>query len=192
MLHSRLKLGRAVMVAGLLALALGACGRKGPLEAPPNATGAIDLPDSQIGAVESNTEALGQTSILARPAKANRAITIPEKAFVLDPLLCSTSADRLTRLLRFRMLRTESPLARFRHHAAAPLQFLRLQAHHASLRLSRRLALRRGRRPEPDRGRGRHAGLCLFLGHDRAALPAVRGGGAGQRARAARPMSSTP
>jgi predicted small lipoprotein YifL len=75
------------MVAGLLALALGACGRKGPLEAPPDATGATDLPDRQIGALESNTEALGQTSILARPPKANRAITIPEKAFVLDPLL---------------------------------------------------------------------------------------------------------
>ena len=87
MLHSRLKFGRAVLVAGLLALALGACGRKGPLEPPPNATGAIDLPDSQIGATENNAEALGQTSILAKPAKANRAITIPEKPFILDPIL---------------------------------------------------------------------------------------------------------
>ncbi len=87
MLHSRLKLGRAVLVAGLLALALGACGRKGPLEAPPNATGAIDLPDSQIGAVESSSGGIGETSILARPAKANRAITVPEKPFVLDPIL---------------------------------------------------------------------------------------------------------
>jgi len=85
-LHSRLKLGRAVLVAGLLALALGACGRKGPLEAPPNATNAIDLPDSQIGAVETDSASLG-TSVLAKPPKANRAITIPEKPFVLDPLL---------------------------------------------------------------------------------------------------------
>ena len=86
-LHSRLKFGRAVLVAGLLALALGACGRKGPLEAPPNATNAIDLPDAQIGAVENDAASLGQTSIMAKPAKANRAITIPEKPFVLDPIL---------------------------------------------------------------------------------------------------------
>jgi predicted small lipoprotein YifL len=85
--HSRLKLGRAVLVAGLLALALGACGRKGPLEAPPNTTGAIDLPDSQIGAVENNTGGISDTSILARPAKSSRAITVPEKPFLLDPLL---------------------------------------------------------------------------------------------------------
>ncbi|MDP3407872.1 lipoprotein [Bosea sp. (in: a-proteobacteria)] len=87
MLHSRLKFGRAVLVAGLLALALGACGRKGPLEAPPNATGAIDLPDAQTGAVENDAASLGQTSVLAKPAKANRAITIPEKPFILDPIL---------------------------------------------------------------------------------------------------------
>ena len=87
MLHSRLKLGRAVLVAGLLALALGGCGRKGPLEAPPNATGAIDLPDSQIGATPNNTGGIGETSILARPAKSSRAITIPEKPFLLDPIL---------------------------------------------------------------------------------------------------------
>jgi predicted small lipoprotein YifL len=86
-LHSRLKLGRAVLVAGLLALALGACGRKGPLEAPPNATGALDLPDSQIGAVENTNGGIGETSILARPAKTNRAMVVPEKPFFLDPIL---------------------------------------------------------------------------------------------------------
>lgn len=85
--HSRLTFGRTVLVVGLLALALGACGRKGPLEAPPNATGAIDLPDSQIGATESSAEALGQTSILARPAGSRSAITVPEKPFILDPIL---------------------------------------------------------------------------------------------------------
>lgn len=87
MLHSRLKLGRTVLVAGFLALALAACGRKGPLEPPPDATGAIALPDRQIGAVENDAEALGQTSILARPPKANRAMVVPDKPFVLDPLL---------------------------------------------------------------------------------------------------------
>jgi predicted small lipoprotein YifL len=86
-LHSRLKLGRAALVAGLLAVALAACGRKGPLEAPPNATNAIELPDAQIGAVENDAASLGQTSIMAKPPKASRQITIPEKPFVLDPIL---------------------------------------------------------------------------------------------------------
>ncbi len=85
--HSRFTLGRAVLVAGLLALALGGCGRKGPLEAPPNVTGAIDLPDAQIGAVERDAESLTQNSILARPPKASRQVTVPEKPFVLDAIL---------------------------------------------------------------------------------------------------------
>jgi predicted small lipoprotein YifL len=85
--HSRLKLGRAVLVAGLLGLALSACGRKGPLEAPPNAANAIDLPDDQIGAVENRVPTETTTSPIAKPPKTNRAVTIPNKSFVLDPLL---------------------------------------------------------------------------------------------------------
>jgi len=42
---------------------------QGPLERR-RRHGAIDLPDSQIGAVENNTGGIGETSILARPAKA--------------------------------------------------------------------------------------------------------------------------
>lgn len=84
--HSRLKLGRAIMVAGLLGLALTACGRRGPLEPPPNAKNAIDLPDQQTGAVE-NTFNATEASPLGKPAKRNKAIEIPEKPFVLDPLL---------------------------------------------------------------------------------------------------------
>lgn len=87
MLHTRLKFGRAVLVAGLLGLALTACGRKGPLEAPPNAANAIDLPDNQIGAVENRVPTTSESSPIARPPKTNRAITIPNKSFVLDPLL---------------------------------------------------------------------------------------------------------
>lgn len=87
MLHSRLKLGRTLLVVGLLAVALGACGRKGPLEPPPNATGAIDLPDDQIGAKENESSAYGSSSVLAKPAKASKAITVPDKPFLLDPLM---------------------------------------------------------------------------------------------------------
>lgn len=87
MLHSRLKIGRAVLVAGLLAVALGACGRKGPLEPPPNAAGAIDLPDAQIGAVDQDAAAMTQGSILSRPPKAGKQITVPDRPFVLDAIL---------------------------------------------------------------------------------------------------------
>jgi predicted small lipoprotein YifL len=86
-LDSRLKLGRTLLVVGLLAVALGACGRKGPLEAPPNATGAIDLPDDQIGAKENDPASLGSASVLAKPAKTNKAIVVPNKPFLLDPLM---------------------------------------------------------------------------------------------------------
>ncbi|RYE33354.1 MAG: hypothetical protein EOP23_09060 [Hyphomicrobiales bacterium] len=82
-----MKLGRTLLVVGLLALALGACGRKGPLEAPPSAAGAIDLPDDQIGAKENDPASLGSASVLAKPAKSNKAITVPDKPFVLDPLM---------------------------------------------------------------------------------------------------------
>lgn len=85
--QSRLKLGRTVLVAGLLGLALTACGRRGPLEPPPNAKNAIDLPDKQIGAVEDNVPNVTDASPLGKPPKRNKAIEVPEKPFVLDPLL---------------------------------------------------------------------------------------------------------
>ena len=77
---------KPVLVAGLLALALAACGRKGPLEPPPNATSAIELPDAQTGATETS---FGEVSPLSRSSGRgrNRAIPVPEKPFVLDPLL---------------------------------------------------------------------------------------------------------
>lgn len=84
--HSRLTIGRAALLAGFLGLALTACGRRGPLEPPPNAKNAIDLPDQQTGAVE-NTFNASEASPLGKPPKRNKAIEIPEKPFVLDPLL---------------------------------------------------------------------------------------------------------
>jgi predicted small lipoprotein YifL len=85
---ARLKFGRTLLVVGLLGVALAACGRKGPLEPPPNVTGAVDLPDNQIGAEDATDMSnYGQTSVLAKPAKANKAITVPDKPFLLDPLM---------------------------------------------------------------------------------------------------------
>ncbi|SIQ60818.1 MULTISPECIES: lipoprotein [unclassified Bosea (in: a-proteobacteria)] len=87
MLQPGLKFGRALLVVGLLGVALGACGRKGPLEPPPNVSGAVDLPDNQVGAQPSDVPEIGSASVLAKPAKANRAITVPNKPFILDPLM---------------------------------------------------------------------------------------------------------
>ncbi len=84
--YPTLTFGRAAVMAGLIALALGGCGRKGPLEPPPNAR-AIDLPDNRIGASEATVPSIGDASPLARAPKTNRAVTIPESSFVLDPLL---------------------------------------------------------------------------------------------------------
>jgi predicted small lipoprotein YifL len=84
--HSSLTFGRAVLLAGFLGLALTACGRRGPLEPPPNAKNAIDLPDQQTGAVENSFNAT-DASPLGKPPKRNKAIEVPEKPFVLDPLL---------------------------------------------------------------------------------------------------------
>lgn len=87
MLSSRLRFGRVALVAGCLALALGACGRKGPLEPPPTAANAIALPDSQTGAAENDVNSFSQTSVLAKTPKANRKIEVPDVPFVLDPLM---------------------------------------------------------------------------------------------------------
>lgn len=85
---ARLKFGRTLLVVGLLGLGLAACGRKGPLEPPPNVTGAVDLPDNQIGGEDTtDMSSYGQTSVLAKPAKANKAIVVPDKSFLLDPLM---------------------------------------------------------------------------------------------------------
>lgn len=87
MLDSRLKFGRTLLVVGLLAVALAACGRKGPLEAPPSATGAIDLPENQIGGQSNDVSSYGSASVLAKPVRANKAIEVPNKPFFLDPLM---------------------------------------------------------------------------------------------------------
>jgi len=76
---------RPVLIIGLLGLSLAACGRRGPLEPPPDAKNPRDLPAEQIGGVPT-TPGLGAAP-LAKPAKTNRQITPPDVDFVLDPLL---------------------------------------------------------------------------------------------------------
>jgi predicted small lipoprotein YifL len=77
---------RTLMVAGLVVLALGACGRRGPLEPPPTADADKNKPTSTINESVPNEDAFA-TNQLGRPARTNRAITIPKRDFILDPLL---------------------------------------------------------------------------------------------------------
>jgi predicted small lipoprotein YifL len=88
-------LARSLLVAGLLILALSACGRRGPLEAP--------LSPAELAAQQQRgeTRAAGQRAqvdddedaqgVVAVPVptarRRTRAYTVPSEPFILDPLL---------------------------------------------------------------------------------------------------------
>jgi predicted small lipoprotein YifL len=72
---------RAALVAGLIVLGLTACGRRGALEPPPDGSAASQ---AQQGAAEQAT----LPSPVGTPrSKTPRGYTIPNKPFILDPLL---------------------------------------------------------------------------------------------------------
>ncbi|MBQ0821050.1 hypothetical protein KBI52_12610 [Microvirga sp. HBU67558] len=82
-MSSSLTLPRAILVCGLLALGLTACGRRGALEPPP---------DASAQAAETQTQTPASDATLPSPvgtprSQANRGYTIPNKPFILDPLL---------------------------------------------------------------------------------------------------------
>jgi predicted small lipoprotein YifL len=85
--------GRLLLIAGLLALSLAACGRRGALEAPPDATAATQ--QRQVAARqgedvtddEGDAEPAPVASPVPTPRKRSKAITIPKEPFILDPLL---------------------------------------------------------------------------------------------------------
>lgn len=82
-MSSSLSLSRAALVAGLLVLGLTACGRRGALEPPP---------DASAEAAETQTQVPTSDATLPSPvgtprASARRGYTIPNKPFILDPLL---------------------------------------------------------------------------------------------------------
>jgi len=82
-MSSSLTFPRAVVVAGLLVLGLTACGRRGALEPPP---------DASAQAAETQTQVPTSDATLPSPvgtprSKANQGYTIPNKPFILDPLL---------------------------------------------------------------------------------------------------------
>ena len=83
-MSSSLTFPRAVVVAGLLVLGLTACGRRGALEPPP---------DASAQAAETQTLVRTRDATLPSPVgtprstSARRGYTIPNKPFILDPLL---------------------------------------------------------------------------------------------------------
>ena len=78
--------GWAVVVLSVVALSLGGCGRKGPLDLPPTAS---NLPPSQATATDSAAENAAKPSVFnsaysdSTPAAPRGA----KKPFILDPLL---------------------------------------------------------------------------------------------------------
>ena len=82
-MSSSLTFPRAVLVAGLLVLGLTACGRRGALEPPP---------DASAQAAETQTQVPASDATLPSPvgtprSRPSQGYTIPNKPFILDPLL---------------------------------------------------------------------------------------------------------
>ena len=88
--------GRIFVIAGLVALSLAACGRRGPLEAPLTSA---ELASQQQRAqaqqqrqqAQDDDEDEVQSAAVAvptpTPRRRSRALTVPKEPFILDPLL---------------------------------------------------------------------------------------------------------
>jgi predicted small lipoprotein YifL len=83
-MSSRPALRRAVLIAGFLVLGLSACGRRGSLEPPPDPSAA----QAQQGTASEGSGQGTLPSPVGTPrSKPDRGYTIPNKPFILDPLL---------------------------------------------------------------------------------------------------------
>ena len=81
-MSSSLTFPRAVLVCGLLVLGLTACGRRGALEPPPSAS--AQAAEAQQATASDST----LPSPVGTPRSSpRRGYTIPDKPFILDPLL---------------------------------------------------------------------------------------------------------
>jgi predicted small lipoprotein YifL len=83
-MSSSLTFPRIALVAGLLVLGLSACGRRGGLEPPPDPS----APQAQTQQDDANSEATLPSPVgTPSRSRSNRGYTIPNKPFILDPLL---------------------------------------------------------------------------------------------------------
>jgi predicted small lipoprotein YifL len=78
-----------IVMAGMVVLALGACGRRGPLEAPPDAAVTVQQGRQAQAQTEVDEELRDEVvpSPTPTPRRRSRAYTIPKEPFILDPLL---------------------------------------------------------------------------------------------------------
>ena len=72
---------RIVLIAGALVLSLSACGRRGALEPPPSGSAAAQAQQ------ETEDEATLPSPVGTPRSTPSRGYTIPNKPFILDPLL---------------------------------------------------------------------------------------------------------
>lgn len=78
---------RPALAVALLALTLAGCGRRGPLEEPPSADAGAKGKTTTVMEESRDPDAFGATNVIGKPTRGKRAITIPKRDFVLDPLL---------------------------------------------------------------------------------------------------------
>ena len=80
-MSSSRSLTRTVLVAGLVVLSLSACGRSGALEPPPSASAPATQPASTV------SDTALPSPVGTPRSTPRRGYTIPDKPFILDPLL---------------------------------------------------------------------------------------------------------
>jgi predicted small lipoprotein YifL len=78
-------LGRAALLAGLVSLCLSACGRRGALDPPPEPGAQKQTSQSAVDDDDDGAAILPSAS--PAPRKRTKGFKMPEKPFVLDPLL---------------------------------------------------------------------------------------------------------
>jgi predicted small lipoprotein YifL len=79
-MSSSLALPRVALIAGLAILSLSACGRRGALEPPPD-------PAAQAATTTMEGQATLPSPVGTPRSQSNRGYTVPNKPFILDPLL---------------------------------------------------------------------------------------------------------
>jgi predicted small lipoprotein YifL len=80
--------GRMLLVAGVLVLALSACGRRGPPEAPPAATAGAEVAPAQVTPAQAAPGIVPPVPGASQPAEDLQALpTVPDRPFILDGIL---------------------------------------------------------------------------------------------------------
>jgi len=82
--------GWAVVLLGVAVLSLSGCGRKGPLDLPPNASAPTAANASTAAPIDTQGEAMSRPSVFNSTYGTEAGPTAPrgtKKSFILDPLL---------------------------------------------------------------------------------------------------------